>query len=475
MRHGPGDAPVPDVFKTNETHAPELRSWVESANDPASDFPIQNLPFCAFDAGEEHTHSDEHGHEHSHPVGLGVAIGDRVVDLLGLYEGGFFERDDEAETIGLALEEWIGLGGIDTLHAAAPLLRRHLQNFLRHDAPGGQRVRRLREKCVLAQADVELMPVVYPPNYTDFYASIHHATTVGAMFRPENPLLPNYKHVPIGYHGRASSIIASGTEVRRPRGQTMAEGAAAPTFGPAQMLDYELEVGLVVGRSTDVGSPVPIADAARHIFGLCLVNDWSARDIQKWEYQPLGPFLAKNFATSVGCFTVTAEALAPFRVPALARPAGDPVPLDYLRNEQDEALGAFDVTLEVLIESAAMRAKGLEPARVSRGHLRDMYWTFAQLLTHHTSNGCNVQSGDLLASGTVSSAAPDARGCLLELTWQGHGEGGRPLPRRPLQLPGGEQRTFLADGDRVIMRGWCEREGFRRIGLGECAGTIVSA
>jgi fumarylacetoacetase len=301
-------------------------------------------------------------------------------------------------------------------------------------------------------------------NYTDFYASVHHATNVGSMFRPDNPLLPNYKYIPVGYHGRASSITLN-DEVVRPNGQTKPPNETAPTFGPCTQLDYELEVGAFVTRGNMLGSPIPMEMADEHIFGLCLVNDWSARDIQAWEYQPLGPFLAKNFATTISPWVVTREALEPFRIPLAPRAEGDPQPLPYLSTETDRANGGFDITLEVYLSSERMREDGVAPVRVSRGNFRDMYWTFAQMFTHHTSNGCDLRPGDLLASGTVSGPGKESRGCLLEMTWRG---------TEPMQLPTGEERTFLEDGDEVIMRGFCERDGAARIGFGECRGVIVS-
>jgi fumarylacetoacetase len=300
-------------------------------------------------------------------------------------------------------------------------------------------------------------------DYTDFYASVHHATNVGSMFRPDNPLLPNYKWVPIGYHGRASSLVPSGTPITRPRGQIKDPKADAPTFGASRALDYEMEVGFIVGRGNPLGTPVPVGEAASHLFGLCLVNDWSARDIQTWEYQPLGPFLAKNFATTVSPWVVTLEALEPFRTRAAARPAGDPAPLPYLTDPADQSRGAFDLTVEVWLSSARMRDAGTPPLRVSRARAADLYWTPAQMLAHHTSNGCNLQPGDLLASGTVSGPDRENRGCLLELTWRG---------AEPLTLPTGETRSFLENGDEVIMRGYAEREGAVRIGFGECRGTV---
>ncbi|HVZ93817.1 MAG TPA: fumarylacetoacetase [Phycisphaerales bacterium] len=444
----------------NETHDPSLKSWVESANDPATDFPIQNLPLGAFVM--EHD-----GHRHAH---LAVAIGDQVLDITSLAEAGYFQNDPD--------EEVRAIGRLPAWNAAMSVpgfiekMRRRLQSFLRADGSGGQSARRLRSKVLRPIAETPLIRPAMNFNYTDFYASIHHATNVGTMFRPDNALLPNYKWVPIGYHGRASSIIPSGVEIRRPSGQTKADDAAAPVFGPCKMLDYELEVGVLVGASNRMGEPVSMGRADHHIAGLCLVNDWSARDMQKWEYQPLGPFLAKNFATTVSPWIVTREALAPFRCAAYKRPDGDPQPLEYLRDENNEQWGGFDITLEVHLISKSMREQNLPPLRVSRGSFRDMYWTFAQMIVHHTSNGCNLQPGDLLASGTVSGTSPDSRGCLLERTWEGTGK-----PRKPIELPTGEKRTFLEDGDEVVMTDWCEggAGGHRRIGFGECRGTIASA
>jgi fumarylacetoacetase len=286
------------------------------------------------------------------------------------------------------------------------------------------------------------------------------------MFRPDNPLLPNYKYVPIGYHGRASSIVVSGTPVHRPIGQTHSANAAAPSFGPSQMLDYEAEMGLFIGRGNDLGNAIAITDAEDHIFGYCLVNDWSARDIQSWEYQPLGPFLAKNFATTVSPWVVTAEAVEPYRVPAFTRPAGDPAPLDYLSSEKNEREGGFDATLEVYLSSAGMREENIQPMLLSRAPFSRMYWTLAQMVTHHASNGCNLRTGDLLASGTVSGPSKDEMGCMLELTRRG---------AEPLELPTGETRKFLEDGDEVIMRGGMGGGARPRIGFGDCRGVILPA
>jgi fumarylacetoacetase len=345
-------------------------------------------------------------------------------------------------------------------------LRLQVSAFLSSDSPAYRANRRLAERTLVPMSHVELLLPAQIGDYTDFYASVDHAANVGSMFRPDNPLLPNYKWMPIGYHGRASSIVRSGTPVRRPKGQLKDAGAEAPVFAPTRALDYEMEVGCFVGPANALGAPVPIQEAEKHLFGLCLVNDWSARDIQTWEYQPLGPFLAKNFATTVSPWVVTLEALDPFRVPAYARPAGDPAPLSHLDSAANRQRGGVDVTVEVFLRTAAMRAAGLPEQRVSRSRMADLYWTLAQMFAHHTSNGCNLQPGDLFASGTISGPAKEARGCLLELTWRG---------TDPLGLAGGESRKFLEDGDEVIMRGHCERPGTARIGFGECRGVVVAA
>jgi fumarylacetoacetase len=320
--------------------------------------------------------------------------------------------------------------------------------------------------ALVPMADAEMRMPATIGDYTDFYASIYHATNVGKLFRPESPLLPNYKHVPIGYHGRASSIVVTGTDVARPSGQTLPAGSTTPTFGPSEMLDYEAEVGFFVGKGNELGKPVRLDAAEDHIFGICLVNDWSARDIQSWEYQPLGPFLSKNFATSISPWVVTWEALEPYRVPAFFRPPGDPAPLQYLSSETNRNGGGIDLTIEVYIRSMLMREGHLRPSRLSEASLADMYWTAAQMLTHHTSNGCNLQAGDLLASGTVSGPEPGSQGCMLELTRRG---------AQPITLPTGEERKFLHDGDEIIMRAYFQREGAARIGLGECSGLIVAS
>jgi fumarylacetoacetase len=432
----------------DETHDYRLRSWIESANAPETDFPVQNLPFGVF------------RREGSKDARVGVAIGDRVLDLRGLQE------EILPKNLPLPADVWDS-GSLNSLMShsveARRALRRALHGLLRDDAPSP--TRQMVERHLVAQAEVDMLLPAEIGDYTDFYASIFHATNVGKLFRPDNPLLPNYKYIPIGYHGRASSLVASGTPVRRPCGQTRV-GDAPPSFGPSRALDYELEVGFFVSDGNKLGEPIPIARAEKHIFGICLVNDWSARDIQSWEYQPLGPFLAKSFATSLSPWVVTMEALAPFRTAAFARGEHDPQPLPYLFDESDQEYGGLDLWLEVSLLSAKMREAGMAPVVLGRSNFRDMYWTPAQMLAHHTSNGCNLRSGDLLASGTVSGAERTACGSLLELTSRG---------KDPFTLPNGEQRKFLEDGDEVILGGVCEREGFRRIGLGSCCGKVMSA
>ncbi len=414
------------------THAAGLRSWVESANDPGTDFPIQNLPFGVF-------RRDGSGEEPR----IGVAIGDQIFDLAAadIYRAN-------------TLNDLMAMG-----RAAAREIRIETSRRLRDDATPSP-------TTLVAMRDAELFVPARIGDYTDFYASIAHATNVGSMFRPDNPLLPNYKWVPIGYHGRASSIVVSGTDVRRPNGQTRDGAEGPPSFGPSKRLDYELEVGAFIGAGNARGQPIPLVEAEEHIFGLCLLNDWSARDIQTWEYQPLGPFLAKSFATTVSPWVVTLDALAPFRARAYPRPAEDPAPLPYLLSLNDTNAGGIDLTLEAWLTTEQSRAAGAPPTLVSRGSFTEMYWTIAQLVTHHTSNGCNLRPGDLLASGTVSGPEKESRGCLLERTWRG---------TEPLQLANGETRAFLQNGDEVILRGHCERSGHRRIGFGECRGLVIPA
>jgi fumarylacetoacetase len=435
----------------DETHDPKAQSWLESANISGCDFPIQNLPFGVFRQRDS-----------SAAARVGVAIGDRILDLTEIQNAGLLA--DESVPLSAKADASDSLNPLMALGTdSRRALRRRLHAILREDARTVDR--QTAARYLVTQDDVEMLLPAVIGDYTDFYASIFHATNVGKLFRPDNPLLPNYKYIPIGYHGRASSLVPTGRQVRRPSGQTR-DGEADPRFGPTKALDYELELGFFVGAGNSLGETIPIHEAEEHIFGVCLVNDWSARDIQSWEYQPLGPFLAKSFATSLSPWVVTMDALVPFRTTAFARPEGDPLPLPYLLSENNQERGGLDLWLEVSLLSVQMRESGKSPMVLGRSNFRDMYWTMGQMLTHHASNGCNLRTGDLLASGTVSGADQSARGCLLELTSRG---------KDPVTLPTGEQRRFLEDGDEVILRGFCEREGFRRIGLGSCQGTILRA
>lgn len=415
----------------DSTHDAHLQSWVASANHPASDFPIQNLPFGRFQL-----HGDWR---------IGVAIGDQVLDLRAV---GLIDHNDMQRLMALPL-------------AARRSLRQALVAGLQTGSPQQARF----QAALHAQADVQLGLPCEIGDYTDFYTSIHHATTIGKQLRPDNPLLPNYKWVPIGYHGRASSIVPSGGSFKRPNGQTKAPDQDTPSFGPCRRLDYELELGLVIGQPNPMGAPITMAQAEEHVFGVALFNDWSARDVQGWEYQPLGPFLAKNFASTLSPWVVTLDALAPFRE-AFQRPVSDPAPLNYLSSPANTAQGAINIELEVWIQTAQMQAAGHAGDRLSQSNYRDAYWTVAQLVAHHTVNGCNLRAGDLFGTGTLSGPLPEQGGSLMELSAGG---------KRPIPLSNGETRTYLEDGDTVILRGYCVREGFRRIGFGECRGTVLPA
>ncbi len=417
----------------NATHDPKLRSWVASANEAGSDFPIQNLPFGRFRAAGS-----------TEAFRIGVAIGDQVLDLRA---AGLVDSDD-----------------MNALMAAGTQERQALRAALSAGLAEGSDKQAAWSKALLAQAQAEMTVPCRIGDYTDFYTGIHHATTIGKLFRPDQPLMPNYKWVPIGYHGRASSIGVSGQVFKRPQGQTKAPDAAEPSFGPSKRLDYELELGFLIGRGNALGEPIAIGEAEEHLFGVTLLNDWSARDLQAWEYQPLGPFLAKNFASTLSPWIVTMEALAPFRA-KFERPEGDPQPLPYLDAPSNRAAGALDITLEVLLQTAKMREAGEAPVRLTLGNTTEAaYWTAAQLVTHHTVNGCNLQPGDLLGSGTLSGPKPDQAGSLMELTLGG---------KQAVTLPNGEKRVFLENGDTLVMRGWCERAGAVRIGLGEVSGTVA--
>lgn len=529
------------MININETHDQNLKSWVESANDPNTDFPIQNLPFGCFqmttlsDFGRKMTErlknftgSESDLKEASRMMmadvkvgdslddilknfgfslsegesfkdiidmdrsemseakileimkdkvlnldmykrGFGVAIGDQVFDLQRYMAEGHMDEvlealtfskllaNDDIERQTLIIKKTIfGLSGMGSI------IRKELVRVFNENAD--EETQKKIQGFLIPMSDLEMVPNNDIKNYTDFYCSIFHATNVGKIFRPDNPLLPNYKYIPIGYHGRASSIVPTGTDIKRPKGQNRSDTEKPPVYIPSKALDYEMEVGFFVGKGTQMGDTIPLEKAEEHIFGLCLVNDWSARDVQGWEAQPLGPFLGKSFATTISSFAVTMEALAPFRVPAFERPDEDPEPLDYLSDETNEKTGGIDLKLEVYIQTKKMRDENVEPHLLSRSNLKDLYWTIGQMLTHHASNGCNLQTGDLMASGTVSGKEDDERGCLLEITKRG---------KEPIELPNGEVRRFLEDYDEIIMKGFCEREGFRRIGFGECRGMVL--
>ncbi|HEX5228059.1 MAG TPA: fumarylacetoacetase [Bryobacteraceae bacterium] len=408
------------------THDPALKSWVESASRPECDFPIQNLPYATFrKRNEDRTR-------------VGVAIGDMVFDA----------------TEALGLPSLLAIMAMPRRERTS--LRHRLSELLSTYSPAA-------ERTLLPISEAELLLPCPIPDYTDFFASLDHATNVGRLFRPSNPLAPNYKWIPIAYHGRASSIVLSGTPVHRPNGQILPNPNDAPVYAPSRMLDYELELGAFIGPGigpgNPMGEPIPIAQANDHLFGVCLLNDWSARDIQTWESQPLGPFLSKSFATSISPWIVTLDALEPFRTVAPPRPPGDPEPLPYLR---DSSASAFHITLEVWLRTAKMS----EPVRLSHSDFASLYWTLSQMIAHHTSNGCPLRPGGLIGSGTVSGPQKDNQGCLLELTRRG---------ADPLHLPSGETRAFLEDGDEVTLRGYCEASSFRRIGLGQCRGLILPA
>lgn len=423
-----------------------MKSWLASANDPDSEFPIQNLPYGIFRyRGETH---------------IGMAIGSQILDLYRCSRNGLL--DELPDELRRACRSEILNELMALRHEAWSALRQCVTALLDVDCADSE-TRALVETALVPMCDVEMQVPARIGDYTDFYASIDHATRVGKLFRPGNPLLPNYKYVPVGYHGRSSSIVISGSEIRRPWGQARGQDAE-PIFGPAESLDYELEVGIFIGTGNQLGKSISMHEAEHHVFGLCLVNDWSARDMQAWEYQPLGPFLAKNFATTISPWIVPLQALAPYRVPARKRAGGDPKLLGYLTSADEERSG-IDLTLEVYLETQKMREEGAPPERISRGNLRDLYWSIAQLVAHHTSNGCNLRAGDLLATGTVSGPDEGSEGCLLEIQHRS----------QPLRLATGETRAFLADGDRVILRACAHRPGMPKIGFGECSGTVMGA
>ena len=423
------------------------KSWVVSANEPDADFPLQNLPFGVF-------------RREGRDV-IGVAIGDQILDLHICAQSGLLSALPEEILNACHAERLNPLMALGI--PSWSTLRRSLTALLSAKRAGKELKNRV-ERLLVPSRDASMQLPATIGDFTDFYASIHHATRVGQLFRPDYPLLPNYKYIPVGYHGRASSIVVSGADVRRPYGQIKAESAAEPIFVPSRRLDFELEVGAFVGPGNRLGQPISISEAEKNIFGLCLVNDWSARDIQSWEYQPLGPFLAKDFTTTISPWIVSLEALAPYRVPAFKRGEDDPAPLAYLRSHSSD-LDGIDLTLEVYLQSAKMRQAATAPVRLSRANLRDLYWSLPQLVTHHASNGCNLRPGDLLATGTISGPDVGSEGCLLEMQHRGD----------PVALPEGECRKFLEDGDQVTFRAYAHRGGLPRIGFGGCTGTIIGA
>jgi len=432
----------------NETHNPALVSWLESANAKNNDFPIQNLPFASFKLKDDKA-----------DFRVGVAIGDQVIDLKALFALNIFDGD-----VQVALEQCCQ-AQLNAFMAMGKRFWSALRQALSQALTQGSSLQAKVESCLVAQADVEYALPCQIGDYTDFYTSIHHATSVGKKFRPDNPLLPNYKWVPIGYHGRSSSIEVSGSDFKRPKGQTKAPTATEPSFGPCKRLDYEMEVGIFIGNGNALGEPISIEHADDHVFGICLFNDWSARDIQGWEYQPLGPFLSKSFASTISPWIVTSEALAPYKA-QWTRDAADPQPLPYLESQQNRDFGSLDISLQVLIETESMRKSAQAPVQLSQSSFKDSYWTVAQMVAHHTVNGCNLRSGDMFGSGTQSGPKPEEAGSMLELSNAG---------AEPITLPNGETRTFLEDGDCVIMKGWCEKAGAARIGFGEVNATILAA
>ncbi|MDO8286492.1 MAG: fumarylacetoacetase [Rhodoferax sp.] len=432
----------------NETHHPHLRSWVDSANAAGTDFPIQNLPFGVF-----------RRYSSAEDFRVGVAIGDQILDLTAVQAKCVFTGDADLAAQACCaptLNAYMAMGS----HAWSAL-RLALSRALRE----GYALQSALSTCLVAQADAEFAVPAQIGDYTDFYTSVHHATNIGKLLRPDNPLLPNYKWIPIGYHGRSSSIGISGQDVRRPVSQVMRPGATEPVLAPSARMDYELEMGIFIGPGNALGEPVSMQKAEQHVFGMCLFNDWSARDVQGWEYQPLGPFLAKNFASTVSPWVVTLEALAPYRQ-AWTRAEGDPQPLPYLDSTELREQGAVNIELEVFIQTAAMRERGVAEHRLSHSNFRDAYWSVSQMVAHHTVNGCNLQPGDLLGSGTQSGPTPGEAGSLMELS-----KGGK----EPITLPNGEKRTFLEDGDTVVFRGTCTAPGAARIGFGEVRGTLLPA
>ena len=436
------------MIELNETHEPGLKSWVESAQRPGSDFPIQNLPHGVFRRSGT-----------TEPLRGGVAIGDQILDMQAAHALGVFHGEAAPAAAHAGASSLNGLMALGPRAWSA--LRLALSRLLREGAPEAARLR----GCLVAQSAAQFAVPARIGDFTDFYTSVYHATNIGRLFRPDAPLTPNFKWLPIAYHGRVSSIDVSGQQFARPSGQVLPAGATAPVFSACKRLDYELEIGIWIGPGNLPGQPIAIGEVDRHVFGLCLLNDWSARDIQAWEYQPLGPFLAKNFATTISPWIVTTEALAPYRV-GWSKPAGDPPTMPYLESPANREQGGFDVTIECWLESAKMRAAASGPSLMSHSSFKHAYWTVGQMVAHHTVGGCNLQSGDLLGSGTQSGPDSTEAAALIELSVGG---------KQPVTLANGETRSFLDDGDAVIFKGWCEKPGRARIGFGECKGTVLPA
>ncbi len=435
------------MAELDETHGPDHRSWVGGADDPGADHPVQNLPFGVY--GDPRTGNRK----------VGIAIGGFVLDVAAANARGLLGAAADTAAVACAADSLNPLLALGGHHWSA--LRAGVSRALRSGTEEGEAARGAADDILVPMPEVDMHLPARIGDFTDFYASVHHATNVGSMFRPDSPLMPNYKHVPVAYHGRASSVAVSGQGCRRPVGQSRPGDAAEPRFGPSRALDFEAEIGVYVGPGNPLGQPVSIDEAEDHLFGLCILNDWSARDIQAWEYQPLGPFLAKSFVSHVSPWVVTLGALAPFRCPQAPRPEGDPAPLPHLSSSAED--GAFDVRIAVSLASARMREEGAVPMPISETNMRHLYWTIFQMFTHHASNGCNMRPGDLMGTGTISGPDEGSLGSILEITKRG---------ADPIRLPTGEERSFLENGDELVMRAWCEGGGKRRIGFGECRAVI---
>jgi fumarylacetoacetase len=435
-------------IQIDETHDPKRQSWVASANGHA-EFPIQNLPLGIFSKGGDLPRA-------------GIAIGEKIFDVSTAAAAGLFSGDAQTAAqaaTGASLNQLLSLGS-----GPRTALRRRVSALLAADSTDRPRTESMARSLLHDAADCKVHLPAAIGAYTDFFAGIEHAANGGRRRGQNPPLAPNYKYVPVAYHSRASSIRPSGTPIRRPHGQRLVGDEQVPTFGPCLKLDFELELGVWVGTGNELGEPIPIGRAGEHVAGLCLLNDWSARDIQRWESAPLGPFLSKNFGTNISPWIITAEALAPFRIAQAPRPADDPPPLDYLWDDEDQRSGAYDIELEVMLSTASMRANGMAPARISVSNTRYLYWTLAQMVAHHTCGGCNLAPGDIFGSGTVSAPVPTGYGSIAELSYDG---------TKPFELPGGEKRAFLQDGDELTLRAHAKRDGFATIGFGECTGRVV--